>query len=141
MTSNLGSDLILEADSKEKESSVKEEISELLKKTFRPEFLNRIDEIVMFNKLDFTNIKGIVSKELKRVSDRLSDRRMSINFEDSALDFISKQGYDPSFGARPVKRAIQNYVENPLSLALLEGKFTEGSTIKVSSDGNKLNFS
>ena len=141
MTSNLGSDLILEADSKEKESSVKEEISELLKKTFRPEFLNRIDEIVMFNKLDFTNIKGIVSKELKRVSDRLSDRRMSINFEDSALDFISKQGYDPSFGARPVKRAIQNYVENPLSLALLEGKFSEGSTIKVSSDGNKLNFS
>lgn len=140
MTSNLGSDLILEADTNEKLKAVKPAVDELLKKTFRPEFLNRIDEIVMFSRLDKACIGGIVKNQLKRVQSRLEDRRIKLDFDDSAISFLSDKGYDPAFGARPVKRAIQNYVENPLAKEILAGKFGENATIKVSADGDKLKF-
>ncbi len=141
MTSNLGSDLILEAQSEKEEAGVKEKISALLKQTFRPEFLNRIDEIVMFNKLDKSNIRHIVSLQLERVASRLKDRRITLTFDDSALDFLSEQGYEPSFGARPVKRAIQTYVENPLAKEVLAGRFGENAEIKVSAAEGALRFS
>ena len=147
MTSNLGSDLILDAaneSSSEKTENVSPEvrakIDELLKTHFRPEFLNRIDEIVMFQKLGKDCIGGIVKIQLERVAKRLEDRRISIDFDEKAIDFLCEKGYDPAFGARPVKRAIQNWVENPLSKELLAGKFGEGAKIKVSSDGTKLLF-
>ncbi|WP_443740604.1 ATP-dependent chaperone ClpB [Treponema berlinense] len=142
MTSNLGSNLILEAgENNETDSSkLKGEIDSLLKSTFRPEFLNRIDEIVMFNRLDRSCIGDIVKIQLERVTKRLEDRRISIKFDDSAVNFIAEKGYDPSFGARPIKRAVQTWVENPLSKELLEGKFGEGSVINVSSDGKELFF-
>ena len=142
MTSNLGSNLILEAgENNETDSSkLKGEIDSLLKSTFRPEFLNRIDEIVMFNRLDRSCIGGIVKIQLERVTKRLEDRRISIKFDDSAVNFIAEKGYDPAFGARPIKRAVQTWVENPLSKELLEGKFGEGSVINVSSDGKELIF-
>ena len=142
MTSNLGSNLILEAgDNNETDSSkLKGEIDSLLKSTFRPEFLNRIDEIVMFNRLDRNCIGGIVKIQLERVTKRLEDRRIAIKFDDSAVNFIAEKGYDPAFGARPIKRAVQTWVENPLSKELLEGKFGEGSVINVSSDGKELIF-
>lgn len=142
MTSNLGSNLILEAgENNETDSSkLKGEIDSLLKSTFRPEFLNRIDEIVMFNRLDRSCIGGIVKIQLERVTKRLEDRRIAIKFDDSAVNFIAEKGYDPAFGARPIKRAVQTWVENPLSKELLEGKFGEGSIINVSSDGKELIF-
>ena len=146
MTSNLGSELILDAaeNSSEKTESVSPEVREkidgLLKSHFRPEFLNRIDEIVMFQKLGKDCISGIVKIQLERVAKRLEDRRIMIKFDDSAVSFIAEKGYDPAFGARPVKRAIQTWVENPLSKELLAGKFGEGAKIKVSSDGTKLLF-
>lgn len=147
MTSNLGSELILDAaneSSSEKTENVSPEvrakIDELLKTHFRPEFLNRIDEIVMFQKLGKDCIGGIVKIQLERVAKRLEDRRISIDFDEKAIDFLCEKGYDPAFGARPVKRAIQNWVENPLSKELLAGKFGEGAKIKVSSDGTKLLF-
>ena len=142
MTSNLGSNLILEAgENNETDSSkLKGEIDSLLKSTFRPEFLNRIDEIVMFNRLDRSCIGGIVKIQLERVTNRLEDRRIAIKFDDSAVNFIAEKGYDPAFGARPIKRAVQTWVENPLSKELLEGKFGEGSVINVSSDGKELIF-
>ncbi len=147
MTSNLGSDLILDA-ANEKSSDKSENVSpevrakidELLKAHFRPEFLNRIDEIVMFQKLGKDCIGGIVKIQLERVAKRLEDRRISIDFDKKAIDFLCEKGYDPAFGARPVKRAIQTWVENPLSKELLAGKFGEGAKIKVSSDGTKLLF-
>ncbi len=147
MTSNLGSDLILDA-ANEKSSDKSENVSpevrakidELLKAHFRPEFLNRIDEIVMFQKLGKDCIGGIVKIQLERVAKRLEDRRISIDFDEKAIDFLCEKGYDPAFGARPVKRAIQTWVENPLSKELLAGKFGEGAKIKVSSDGTKLLF-
>ena len=147
MTSNLGSELILDAaEDKSSEKSenvppeVRAKIDELLKAHFRPEFLNRIDEIVMFQKLGKDCIGGIVKIQLARVSKRLEDRRIGIDFDSKAIDFLCDKGYDPAFGARPVKRAVQTWVENPLSKELLAGKFAEGSKIKVSSDGTKLLF-
>lgn len=140
MTSNLGSELILDADTDEKMKEARTQIDGLLKTHFRPEFLNRIDEIVMFGRLDKSCIGGIVKIQLERVAKRLEDRRIAIKFDDSAVDFIAEKGYDPAFGARPVKRAVQTWVENPLSKELLEGKFAEGCTIKVSSNGRELEF-
>lgn len=140
MTSNLGSELILDADTAEKMSAARGQIDALLKSHFRPEFLNRIDEIVMFQRLDKSCIGGIVKIQLERVAKRLEDRRISIVFDNDAVDFIAEKGYDPAFGARPVKRAVQTWVENPLSKELLEGKFSEGSTVHVSSNGTELEF-
>lgn len=140
MTSNLGSELILDADTDEKMKDARTQIDGLLKTHFRPEFLNRIDEIVMFGRLDKSCIGGIVKIQLERVAKRLEDRRIAIKFDDSAVDFIAEKGYDPAFGARPVKRAVQTWVENPLSKELLGGKFAEGCTIHVSSNGRELEF-
>jgi ATP-dependent Clp protease ATP-binding subunit ClpB len=142
MTSNLGSDLILDADTGTKMKAARPQVDTLLKQTFRPEFLNRIDEIVMFSRLDESCIAGIVKNQLERVAARLADRRISLTFDKSAVDILSKVGYDPAFGARPVKRAIQTYVENPLAKELLAGKFGENSAIKVkaSKDGKELLF-
>ena len=147
MTSNLGSELILEDSSTAQDGenscvsqAVQEKIDALLKQHFRPEFLNRIDEIVMFKKLDKKSISSIVKLQLERVRKRLSEKRLLIEFDEKSVEFLSEKGYDPAFGARPVKRAVQTYLENPLSKELLEGKYIEGSMIKVSSDGEKLIF-
>lgn len=148
MTSNLGSDLILEDSENAPENAdssispeTKEKISALLKSNFRPEFLNRIDEIVMFRRLSKDCIGGIVSLQISRVEKRLEEKRIFLDFDKSALDFLSEKGYDSAFGARPVKRAIQTWVENPLSKELLSGRFIEGSRIKATSDGKSIIFS
>ena len=129
MTSNIGSDLILDAETDEQLKNIRENVDNLLKQTFRPEFLNRIDEIVMFGRLNKNCIVNIVKNQLERVQQRLEDRKINITFDDSAIDFLSEKGYDPLFGARPIKRAIQNYVENPLAKAILEGKVVENSNV------------
>ncbi|MCR4900569.1 MAG: ATP-dependent chaperone ClpB [Treponema sp.] len=110
---------------------------EMLKDFFRPEFLNRIDETVIFNQLGKDAIASIVKLQLERVQTRLDDRKIKLNFDQSALDFLCQAGYDPDMGARPVKRAIQTYVENALAKELLSGKIAEGSNVNISagSDG------
>ena len=149
MTSNLGSDIILDyenaphlADKDERtmKGELRGKIDDLLKRTFKPEFLNRIDEIVMFDKLGRDCISGIVRNQLKRVQARLSDRRIKLDIDDSAVEFLSEKGYDPAFGARPVKRAIQTYLENTLAKEILSGKFGEDSSIKVSAGEDSLKF-
>jgi ATP-dependent Clp protease ATP-binding subunit ClpB len=140
MTSNLGSDLILEADTAEKQSGLRDQLNVLLRQTFRPEFLNRIDEIVMFQQLGKEHIASIIKLQLERVQARLADRKITLDFDQSAMDFLCEKGYDPSMGARPVKRAIQNYVENTLARELLAGTVLDGDTIKVRSEGGKLIF-
>ena len=112
-----------------------------MKSHFRPEFLNRIDEIVMFNRLGKEHIESIVRLQLERVAKRLEDRRISIEFTDDAVAYIADKGYNPSFGARPVKRAVQSFVENPLSKKLLEGSFADGASIKVTVVDGELAFS
>lgn len=146
MTSNLGSDIILDYSSKMNDSDslkqLKEKMDILLKQTFRPEFLNRIDETVMFRELTKDCINSIVKIQLERVKARLTDRRITLDFDEKALNFLGEKGYQIEMGARPVKRAVQTYVENPLAKQLLFGKFPEGSTIKVtvSDDTEALKF-
>ena len=137
MTSNLGSDLILEANDIK---DIKEKINELLKMAFRPEFLNRIDEIITFTRLEKKYIAEIVKNQISRVADRLKDRRITLYISDEAVNYIADIGYDPQFGARPLKRAIQNYIENPLSKEILRGKYLEGDTIKAVKSGDNLIF-
>ena len=119
---------------------VKEKIHDLLFKTFRPEFLNRIDEIVMFEQLDKSAIDSIIKIQIDRLGQRLTDRKIKLEFDQKAMDFLCQKGYDPSMGARPVKRAIQTYVENPLARAILSGEIKENSSVQVSSDGSQLTF-
>lgn len=131
MTSNLGSDLILQADTKEKMDSIKESIDTLLKSKFRPEFLNRIDETVMFSRLSKDCIEQIVKAQLDRVQARVQDRKITLCVEQSAVDFLVDKGYEPEFGARPVKRAIQTYLENPLAKMMLSDMIHDNSRIRI----------
>ena len=111
---------------------------EMLKTTFRPEFLNRIDETVIFNRLEKDAIAAIVKLQLDRVQSRLDDRKIKLNFDQSAIDFLCEAGYDPDMGARPVKRAIQNYVENKLAKELLSGNIHEGSVVNITASADEL---
>ena len=140
MTSNLGSDLILEADTAEKQAGLRDQLNVLLRQTFRPEFLNRIDEIVMFQQLGKEHIASIIKLQLERVQSRLADRKITLDFDQSAMDFLCEKGYEPTMGARPVKRAIQTYVENTLARELLAGNVSDGEVIKIKSEDGKLIF-
>lgn len=131
MTSNIGSDLILQADTNEKLNAAASDIDALLKAHFRPEFLNRIDEIITFSRLDRGCMESIVRNQLERLAKRFSERRQTLDVSDEAVAWLADTGYDPLFGARPVKRAIQTYVENPLAKKILAGDYPEGSTIRV----------
>ncbi|MDR1445060.1 MAG: ATP-dependent chaperone ClpB [Treponema sp.] len=126
MTSNLGSDLILEA---EKEEDIRDALMELLKQNFRPEFLNRIDETVIFKRLGKAEIRRIVDIQIGRLVRRLEERKISLSLSDAARDFLAERGYDPLFGARPLKRAIQGELENPLAKAIIAGNIAEGDRI------------
>lgn len=134
MTSNLGSDLILQADTDEKLKAVEGRVHEMLKQSFRPEFINRIDEVITFSRLGKDSIAAIVRKQLERAAKRLESRRLKLLVADSAVAFLADVGYDPLFGARPVKRAIQTYLENPLAKEIIAGKYPEGSAIEVTKD-------
>ncbi|MDR1104815.1 MAG: ATP-dependent chaperone ClpB [Treponema sp.] len=137
MTSNLGSDLILEA---KKSEAVKDALTELLKQTFRPEFLNRIDETVIFNRLGKAEIGKIVDIQLDLLSLRLADRKMTLKLTPAAKAFLAGRGYDPLFGARPLKRAIQADLENPLARLIIAGKLKEGDAIAADAAGDGLTF-
>ena len=147
MTSNMGSSLIRENFEKmtpETHDRVVDEtkiqVLELLKKTIRPEFLNRIDDIIMFTPLNEEEIRRIVTLQLNGVKKMLAQNGIALDFTDAALAFISDKGFDPQFGARPVKRVIQKYVLNELSKELLGGKINKDHPITIDSDGNGLVF-
>ena len=126
MTSNLGSDLILEAKDT---SAIRGSLTELLKSSFRPEFLNRIDETVIFNRLGKDEIGKIVDIQLMRLSQRLGERKITLNLTDAAKALLSRRGYDPMFGARPLKRTIQSDLENPLAKQVIAGTIRDGDVI------------
>ncbi len=107
---------------------------------FRPEFVNRIDEIVVFEPLTREQIGEIVELQLGRLRERLAERKLELELTDAAKDVLAEAGWDPAFGARPLKRALQRLVENPLALRLLEGEFGEGDTIRVDARGDELVF-
>jgi ATP-dependent Clp protease ATP-binding subunit ClpB len=134
MTSNLGSDLILQA---KKLDTVRESLMELLKQSFRPEFLNRIDETVIFNRLGKDEIAKIVDIQLMSLSARLAERRIELKLTKAAKEIIAGRGYDPLFGARPLKRTIQADLENPLAKAIIAGKIKEGDAIVADKSAEK----
>lgn len=139
MTSNIGSQAII--DPKMSESEKEKEVTSALRAHFRPEFLNRIDETIIFNSLKQEQIAGIVKVQLKIVVERLKNKKIALEFSDSAMNFIAKMGYDPIYGARPLKRVIQSEVLNPLSKEMIAGTYKSGDKIKVECKANKLVFS
>jgi ATP-dependent Clp protease ATP-binding subunit ClpB len=135
MTSNLGSDKIaqLAGDQRKQENAV----NQILKNTFRPEFLNRVDDIIIFQPLTREDISKIVKLQLKLVSQRLAQKGIKIKFGDAALSHIASAGFDPVFGARPLKRVIQREILDELSLRIIEGQISEGDTVEVDYKGGK----
>ena len=130
MTSNLGSQLIMEMAGREP-LELKNQIDEMLHRQFKPEFLNRIDEIITFHSLSKENLAGIVEIQLALLQERIAARNFHLTFSDSAKKFLIQAGFDPAFGARPLKRAIQHYVQDALAMKILNGTFKEGDNIEV----------
>ena len=128
MTSNIGSQWIQESSDY---SEIKKKVDEALHLHFKPEFLNRIDETIIFRRLEKEDLRKIIDIQLNAISDRLSERKITLILTDKAKDFISEQGYEPAFGARPLKRALQTFVLNPLSTKIIAGEFGQGDTIKT----------
>jgi ATP-dependent Clp protease ATP-binding subunit ClpB len=139
MTSNLGSHVIQEMAGQDFDS-VRDKVIEVLREHFRPEFLNRIDEVIVFKALTEDQLTAIVDIQLMRLETRLAARRLSLVVTDAARKLLARRGWDPVYGARPLKRAIQRLVQDPLAMMLLEGKFGEGDTIKVDADGDAFVF-
>jgi ATP-dependent Clp protease ATP-binding subunit ClpB len=139
MTSNLGSREIQAAEGDEKQ--VREAVVQELRLHFKPEFLNRIDDIVIFHQLSREQIVQIIDMQLERLRAMLHERNVSLALDDSARQLLAREGYDPSYGARPLKRAIQTLIQNPLAVKLLRGEITPGQTIHVSADGDEMKFS
>ncbi|MFQ3579059.1 MAG: AAA family ATPase, partial [Bacteroidales bacterium] len=147
MTSNLGSHIIQghfetmnENNKHHVYSASKAEVMELLKRTIRPEFLNRIDEIIMFTPLSMNDIQKIVELQLNQLIEKTKEMGITLQYSTDALQYIAKHGYDPQFGARPVKRFIQKMVLNELSIYILSGKVHKDSTILLDSFGDGLVF-
>lgn len=141
MTSNLGTELIQEAMEKLSESNreevmerLREPILQLLRQRFRPEFLNRIDEIIIFKPLLREEVKRIAQLQLERLRERVQQRGLDLVVTDAALEWLATIGYDPQFGARPLRRALERFVANPLAMKILAGEFTAGDTILVDRD-------
>ena len=139
MTSNIGSQHIQRLGTTDYEA-VKEVVMEDVKEHFRPEMINRIDEVVVFHGLDQANIRNIARIQLESLKKRLETMNLHLQVDDAALDVIAQAGFDPVYGARPLKRAIQADIENPLSIKLLEGAYQPDSTIHVKADGDRLVF-
>jgi len=140
MTSNLGSEVIQEF-SDEGYDKMKDMVMEVVRKSFRPEFINRIDESVVFHALTKKDIEKIAEIQVQRIKQRLHDNNYQIELSKEAIEFIASAGFDPVYGARPLKRAVQQYLENPLAQDILSGKFMPNDTIVVSCEAKKLVFS
>jgi len=153
MTSNAGAELIKRETAigfatrrdtaraqKQGYEDMKEKVMGEVKKTFRPEFINRLDEIIVFHELTEEQLRHIVELMVKDLKERLAERKLGVELTDKAKSWLAKEGYDPLYGARPLRRAIERYVENPLSNKVLSGEFKEGDTILVDLKGNELTF-
>jgi len=141
MTSNLGSDRIQElAQEGATYNVIKNEVMQSVNRHFRPEFINRIDEIVVFHPLGREHIHNIARLQLARLQQRLAERDMKLEVTEAALDIIAEAGYDPVYGARPLKRAIQHLLEEPLAIDILAGKFGPEDTIIADAEDGKIVF-
>ena len=143
MTSNLGSQLIQEyssGDTEEDYTKMKAAVMGVVQAHFRPEFINRLDEIVVFRALDKKQIRAIARIQTEYLARRLAERQLNLTLTEKALDLLGNVGFDPVYGARPLKRAIQQQLENPLAKEILEGRFHPGDTVEVDAQGGHLVF-
>ncbi|MEN8108728.1 MAG: ATP-dependent chaperone ClpB [Pseudomonadota bacterium] len=140
MTSNLGSQMIQEMSGEENYAAMKAAVMEVVGAHFRPEFINRIDDVVVFHPLGREEIRAIAGLQIDILRKRLLERDISLELSDAALDMLGEAGFDPVYGARPLKRAIQSQLENPLAQEILAGRFGPGSTVKVDAEGEQLVF-
>lgn len=138
LTSNLGSHLIAELDDGVDVESVRTPVMDVVKSAFRPEFLNRLDEIILFHRLQRLHMADIVGIQLQRLQKLLDDRKITLNLSDTAINWLADAGYDPVYGARPLKRAVQKYLQDPLAEHLLRGDIVPGETVAVSAGENGL---
>ncbi|HKP47428.1 MAG TPA: AAA family ATPase, partial [Pyrinomonadaceae bacterium] len=138
MTSNLGSREIQAAEGDEEQ--VREAVMQELRDHFKPEFLNRVDDVVIFHQLSREQIGKIIDVQLERLRHMLAERGIQLQLDDSARQLLAREGYDPTYGARPLKRAIQTLIQNQLAVKLLSGDILPGQVVHVSSDGDRMVF-
>ncbi|MGV8939075.1 MAG: ATP-dependent chaperone ClpB [Allorhizobium sp.] len=141
MTSNLGSDYLTSLGENEDSDSVREQVMAVVKASFRPEFLNRVDEIILFNRLKRREMGAIVEIQLKRLVDLLAERKITFTLEEDGRAWLADKGYDPVYGARPLKRVIQKYVQDPLAEQILSGELPDGSVVDITAGSDRLLFS
>jgi ATP-dependent Clp protease ATP-binding subunit ClpB len=141
LTSNIGSQSILElAGDPDQHGDMEQRVNEALKAKFRPEFLNRLDDQIIFRSLEKEELRRIVSLQVERLSGRLEQRKLELRLSEAAADWLATIGFDPVYGARPLKRAIQRELETPIAKAILAGQLSEGKTVDVDVDGEKLSI-
>jgi ATP-dependent Clp protease ATP-binding subunit ClpB len=138
MTSNLGAEYLVNQPEGEDSDAVRDQVMAVVRSHFRPEFLNRVDEIILFHRLKRDQMARIVDIQMKRLAKLLADRKLTVELDDKAKDWLGAKGYDPAYGARPLKRVIQKYVQDPLAELILQGKIREGETVKITADKNGL---
>ena len=138
LTSNLGSDVLANLKEGESPESVRNDVMTHVQAAFRPEFLNRLDETLLFGRLERKHMTSIVDIQLRRLQKILTDRKIEITLDDKAKELLANRGYDPVYGARPLKRSIQTHLQNPLASLLLEGQLKDGDKIKISVSGDRL---
>ncbi|MCW0002044.1 ATP-dependent chaperone ClpB [Pararhizobium sp. YC-54] len=140
MTSNLGAEYLVGLGENDDSDMVRDQVMDVVRGHFRPEFLNRVDEIILFHRLKRGEMGAIVDIQLSRLRQLLADRKITLELDDEARAFLADKGYDPAYGARPLKRAVQKYVQDPLAEQILQGNFPDGSTIKAFAGSDRLNF-
>ncbi len=140
MTSNLGSEFLVNLKDGEDVDGVRDIVMDVVKASFRPEFLNRVDETILFHRLQKSNMAAIVKIQLQRLEQLLEERKITLDLDGDALGWLADKGYDPAYGARPLKRVIQSAVQDPLAEMLLAGEISDGSTVGITSGTNRLQF-
>jgi ATP-dependent Clp protease ATP-binding subunit ClpB len=138
LTSNLGSEYLAAQKEGEITGTARDQVMNAVRQAFRPEFLNRLDEIILFNRLSRKDMTGIVEIQLRRLEALLADRKLELKLDQKAKEWLAEAGYDPVYGARPLKRVIQRELQNPLATMILEGRFKPGEAISVSADKDGL---
>ncbi len=140
MTSNLGAEYLVNLGEDQDVDTVRDEVMAVVKASFRPEFLNRIDEVILFHRLRRKDMGRIVEIQLKRLENLLVDRKIALNLDANSIEWLADKGYDPAYGARPLKRVMQKELQDPLAEKILMGEILDGSTVKVTAGSDRLNF-
>jgi ATP-dependent Clp protease ATP-binding subunit ClpB len=147
MTSNLGATFIMERSRRLTEQNsdrifgeIKDEVDRLLKQTLRPEFLNRIDEVIVFHPLTVEELQKIVDIQFRKIQERAEKQGLALNLDAAAREFLARTGYDPAFGARPLKRLLQREISDPLASGILGGRFQKNDAVRIRMRENSLDF-